>query len=167
MLKPSERFTKIIPRDSFGDLSCISFYPTKNLGACGDAGMIVTNDNDLAQRLTRLRAHGMRKRYYHEELGVNSRLDELQAAILLTKLPYLKEWNERRNQLAKVYNQALSSIEWLSLPSAIGGDNSAGTKHVWHQYTVVVNLGDKNFPVNVSAGDTVKLALYAIPSSAN
>ena len=83
------------PTGSFGDMACISFYPTKNLGACGDAGMIVTNDAQLAERLRKLRAHGMKKRYYHEELGINSRLDELQAVVLLTKLPYLVVWNKK------------------------------------------------------------------------
>ncbi len=133
---------------SSGDVSCTSFYPTKNLGACGDAGMIVTNDAVLNERLRKLRAHGMKKRYHHDELGVNSRLDELQAAILLTKLPHLKNWNEKRAQLAKSYDQALKAISWLTLPSLT--DSSIDTKenktiHVWHQYTVVVNLGEKNF----------------------
>jgi len=126
------------PTGSFGDLACISFYPTKNLAACGDAGMIVTNNADVSERLTRLRAHGMKKRYYHDELGVNSRLDELQAAILLTKLPYLAGWSERRRSLAKAYNRALGSIPWLKLPR-----NFDNVEHVWHQYTVVVEFDEK------------------------
>lgn len=79
------------PTGSFGDAACISFYPTKNLGACGDAGMIVTSNDQLAERLRCLRAHGSKQRYFHEELGVNSRLDEIQAAILLTKLRHLDD----------------------------------------------------------------------------
>lgn len=149
-------FYKNSPTGSFGDLSCISFYPTKNLGACGDAGMIVTNHKDLAERLTRLRAHGMRTRYFHEELGINSRLDELQATILLTKLPYLKEWNEKRNKLAQAYHRALSSINWLDLPVAASSNESEGTVSVWHQYTIVVNLGDDNYPVNDAINNSAK-----------
>ncbi len=141
------------PTGSFGDISCISFYPTKNLGACGDAGMIVTNDAALAERLRKLRAHGMKKRYHHEELGVNSRLDELQAVILNTKLPHLQGWNEKRAELASLYNKALNNISWLELPALTNNDNSfnaENTNHVWHQYTVVVKLGDKSFPVSTS-----------------
>ena len=98
------------PTGSFADISCISFYPTKNLGACGDAGMMVTNNSFLAERLRKLRAHGMKKRYYHDEIGINSRLDELQAALLLAKLAHLQKWNEKRAQLAKAYDQALKNI---------------------------------------------------------
>ncbi len=130
------------PTGSFGDLACLSFYPTKNLAACGDAGMIVTNNAQLAERLIRLRAHGMKKRYFHDELGVNSRLDELQAAILLTKLPYLKNWNEKRRSLAKTYDQFLRPISWLKLPDLVdSGDNQI--EHVWHQYTVLVDFDGK------------------------
>ncbi len=142
---------------SFGNAACISFYPTKNLGACGDAGMIVTNDAQLAERLRKLRAHGMKKRYYHEELGINSRLDELQAAILLAKLPYLEQWNERRAQLAKSYDQALKSINWLTLPvltDDLDASKDDKTSHVWHQYTVAVNFGEKN----LGAGSSVVAA---------
>jgi dTDP-4-amino-4,6-dideoxygalactose transaminase len=153
------------PTGSFADLSCLSFYPTKNLGACGDAGMIVTNNADLAERLRKLRAHGMKKRYYHEELGINSRLDELQAVILLTKLPYLSKWNERRAELAKAYNQALKNISWLTLPG-ITDQLQNKTTHVWHQYTVVVNLpaNGKEPPGNVRDAVMAKLAEHGIGS---
>jgi dTDP-4-amino-4,6-dideoxygalactose transaminase len=119
------------PTGSFGHLACISFYPTKNLGAAGDAGMIVTNDQALADRLRALRAHGSKVRYYHDELGVNSRLDELQAAVLLAKIPYLKQWNEKRNQVARWYNQALKHTPGIVLPEVM-----LRSTHVWHQYTV-------------------------------
>lgn len=140
------------PTGSFADISCISFYPTKNLGACGDAGMMVTNNSFLAERLRKLRAHGMKKRYYHDEIGINSRLDELQAALLLAKLAHLQKWNEKRAQLAKAYDQALKNISWLNLPVLTDPDD---TTHVWHQYTVVVNLGDQDFPVNLGSGSDV------------
>jgi dTDP-4-amino-4,6-dideoxygalactose transaminase len=119
------------PTGSFGHMSCISFYPTKNLGAAGDAGMIVTADEQLAERLRALRAHGMRRRYYHDELGVNSRLDEMQAAVLMAKVPYLHEWNARRNQVAKWYAQALKHVPGVQAPQV-----ALRHSHVWHQYTI-------------------------------
>lgn len=134
---------------SFGDCACISFYPTKNLGACGDAGMIVTNNEELANRLKALRAHGMTRRYYHDELGVNSRLDELQAAALVAKLPYLSKWNKRRNEIADRYNELLANCPQIVLPkrseTASLGSGIIFT-HVWHQYTIRVvsdNYGNK------------------------
>ena len=141
------------PTGSFGDIACLSFYPTKNLGACGDAGMLVTNNATLNERLRKLRAHGMKKRYYHEELGVNSRLDELQAVVLNTKLPHLAQWNQKRAQLAKQYSDALSNIQWLQLPELTDSYDQlaqAKTNHVWHQYTVVVKLGEAQFAINSS-----------------
>lgn len=131
------------PTGSMGDIACTSFYPTKNLGAAGDAGMIVTSDDKLAERLRAIRAHGMRKRYYHDELGVNSRLDELQAAILTVKLPYLKGWSERRAALAALYSKHLANCPGLITPKAtIAGVPQSEAKdqisHVYHQYTVRV-----------------------------
>lgn len=124
------------PAGSLGDLACISFYPTKNLGAAGDAGMIVTSNDVLAERLRAIRAHGMRKRYYHDELGVNSRLDEIQAAVLLAKLPFLRQWNSQRNTVAQWYSEALKNCPGLILPKV-----SPGNTHVWHQYTIRVESG--------------------------
>jgi dTDP-4-amino-4,6-dideoxygalactose transaminase len=129
------------PTGSFGDVACTSFYPTKNLGAAGDAGMLVTNDERIADRLKCLRAHGSRQRYYHDELGVNSRLDELQAVVLLTKLPYLEQWNANRNTIAHWYNRALEGCAGLVTPSITYATAAAGSgeiSHVWHQYTVRV-----------------------------
>ena len=136
------------PTGSFGDVACTSFYPTKNLGAAGDAGMIVSKDPVVAERIRAIRAHGMRRRYYHDELGVNSRLDELQAATLVVKLPYLKQWNERRAHLASIYDASLANCPGLIRPSislAGGVANGArdSVKHVYHQYTVRVLASDK------------------------
>jgi dTDP-4-amino-4,6-dideoxygalactose transaminase len=88
---------------SMGDLGCFSFYPTKNLGACGDGGAVVTSNPDFAVRLSRLRNYGESSKYHHESMGYNSRLDELQAAILRVKLPKLDRWNETRRSLARIY----------------------------------------------------------------
>jgi len=94
---------------SIGHASTFSFFPTKNLGAYGDAGMIVTNDEDLAAQLRMLRFHGCKTKYYHDEIGYNSRLDELQAAILRVKLRYLDVWNAGRREKAKVYDELLAN----------------------------------------------------------
>lgn len=123
------------PTGSFGDAACISFYPTKNLGACGDAGMIVTSNDDLAERLRCLRAHGSKQRYFHEELGVNSRLDEIQAAVLLTKLRHLEDWTDKRRAIAGKYFEALKNVPGIILPNPAV---KAEYKHVWHQYTIRV-----------------------------
>lgn len=126
---------------SLGDCATISFYPTKNLGAIGDAGMVVTNDEEIATRIRALREHGSLRRYYHDELGLNSRLDELQAAALLAKLPHLSSWNERRNQIADMYNSLLANCPQIILPQRTEVQNlGAGIihTHVWHQYTMRV-----------------------------
>ena len=136
------------PTGSFGDVACTSFYPTKNLGAAGDAGMIVSKDEKAAERIRAIRAHGMRRRYYHDELGVNSRLDELQAATLVVKLPYLKQWNDRRAHLASIYDANLDHCPGVITPSvslAGGARNGARetVKHVYHQYTIRVLAPDQ------------------------
>lgn len=119
------------PTGGLGDVAAISFYPTKNLGACGDAGMLVTNCETTAEHLRSLRAHGMRVRYYHDEIGVNSRLDELQAVALLTKLPHLNKWNEQRRQLASIYSESLAGCTGI-VPPVVSRDVTP----VWHQYTI-------------------------------
>ncbi len=115
---------------SFGDISCLSFFPTKNLGAFGDAGMVVTNDPVLAERMRMLRTHGWKKKYYSEEVGYNSRLDALQAAILQAKFPHLDSWNEKRRELAHRYSEKLGSSSVV-----IPVEREWG-KHVYHLYIV-------------------------------
>lgn len=114
---------------SFGDIGCLSFFPTKNLGAFGDAGMVVTNAPALAERMRMLRTHGWKKKYYSEEVGYNSRIDALQAAILQAKLPYLDSWNEKRRELARRYSEKLASN--LVVPI-----EREWSKHVYHLYIV-------------------------------
>ncbi len=118
---------------SLSDFGCISFFPSKNLGACGDGGMVVTQDAQQADRLRKLRSHGSVRKYHSEEQGWNSRLDELQAAILRVKLPHLDTWNEARRRKAEAYHEVLSSIEELTVPRVATGRSS-----VFHQYTIRV-----------------------------
>jgi dTDP-4-amino-4,6-dideoxygalactose transaminase len=117
-----------------GELAAYSFYPTKNLGALGDAGAVVTSEVDLAERMRMLRSHGERAeaRGIAELTGVNSRLDELQAEILLRKVEHLDEWNERRRQLAAFYLERLAGAD-VVLPV-----EAEGTKHCWHLFVVLV-----------------------------
>ncbi len=125
---------------SIGQIGCFSFYPTKNLGACGDGGAITTNDPEIAATLRMLRDHGRRSGYYHEEFGVNSRLDAVQAAILQIKLRYLDGWNDQRRLVADRYHQLLHPISRVVTPQEIPNGHS-----VWNQYTVRV-VDDLNQP---------------------
>ncbi|MGB6985786.1 MAG: DegT/DnrJ/EryC1/StrS family aminotransferase [Candidatus Aquilonibacter sp.] len=118
-----------VPVGSFGDAAAFSFFPSKNLGAYGDGGMLVTSRKDVADRVRSLRSHGGRVKYHHEELGVNSRLDELQAAILRVKLPHLDAWIARRREIAGAYSDALA--EDVVVPQ-----ETPGARHVYHQYTL-------------------------------
>ena len=115
---------------AWGALGCFSFYPTKNLGAYGDAGMVTTNDAKLAQAVRMLRHHGSRETYRHEIVGYNSRLDELQAALLRVKLKSLDQWNARRREHAALYRRELAGAA-VGLPAEHGRG-----AHVYHQFTV-------------------------------
>ncbi|HXJ59743.1 MAG TPA: DegT/DnrJ/EryC1/StrS family aminotransferase [Verrucomicrobiae bacterium] len=121
---------------SCGRLNCFSFYPTKNLGADGDGGMVVTSDEMLDKKLRMLRVHGIERRYYHDLHGYNSRLDELQAVILRVKLPHLKAWNARRAALAARYSELLQGLP-LELPRT-----AVGNAHVFHVYAPLVDRRD-------------------------
>ena len=101
---------------SMGTVGCLSFFPSKNLGGIGDGGMIVTNDEELADKITMLRDHGMRPKYYYKYIGGNFRLDTLQAAALLVKLKHLDAWSEKRRQNATRYNELLSDCAGVATP---------------------------------------------------
>jgi dTDP-4-amino-4,6-dideoxygalactose transaminase len=115
---------------SLGEIGCLSFFPTKNLGAYGDGGMVVTNDGALAERMRMLRTHGWKKKYYSEEVGYNSRLDALQAAILQAKFPHLESWNDKRREIAGHYSQQLVSLG-LTVPVECDWG-----RHVYHLYII-------------------------------
>ncbi|MGH7568258.1 MAG: DegT/DnrJ/EryC1/StrS family aminotransferase [Gemmatimonadales bacterium] len=120
-----------------GWVAAFSFFPSKNLGAWGDAGMIVTSDDAAAERLRRLRLHGGAKQYHHDEVGTNSRLDTLQAAVLLAKLPHLAGWSAKRREHAADYSRALADLAQVK-PPMIERDND----HIFHQYTLRVERRD-------------------------
>lgn len=122
---------------SFGAINATSFYPGKNLGALGDAGAITTNHESLAQQIRVLRNYGSQQKYHNEVLGYNSRLDEMQAAILRVKLPFLPEWTQQRQALADQYQAALSGIPDLQLPIV-----APGATHVYHLYVVRTSKRD-------------------------
>lgn len=116
---------------AIGDVGAFSFYPTKNLGAFGDGGMLTTNDDEIAHVTKMLRDHGTQRKYHHETLGYNSRLDGIQAAVLNVKLPRIDRWNDGRRAAAARYNDLLAGIDGVTLPS-----EAEYTRHVYHQYTI-------------------------------
>jgi dTDP-4-amino-4,6-dideoxygalactose transaminase len=126
---------------ALGDAAAFSFYPTKNLSAAGDAGMVTTNSSEIAERLRMLRQHGMRRRYYHDEIGWNARMDGFQGAVLRVKLKYIAEWNRQRRAVAERYHSLFRAagvgepgpfpVHGIVLPREV-----EGTKHVWHQYVI-------------------------------
>lgn len=116
---------------SIGHIGCFSFYPSKNLGASGDGGAVTTNDESLAAKVRTLKEHGMTSRYYHEETGINSRLDAMQAAVLQVKLRYLDRWNAERQRIAERYHQLLAPVRGLQQPQEL-----LEGKGVWNQYTI-------------------------------
>ncbi len=124
---------------TIGRAGAFSFFPSKNLGAMGDAGMLVTDDDELAERWRLLRSHGSRERYRNELLGYNSRMDELQAAVLRVKLRHLDAWNDARRQVARIYSEGLADVAGVEPPTE--GD---GVRHVYHQYTVRIAGGTRD-----------------------
>lgn len=121
---------------SIGDLGCFSFFPSKNLGAYGDGGMVVTNDRHLYEKIKSLRNHGSSERYIHTQIGLNSRLDEIQAAILDVKFRRLDEWNSRRREVAEKYTKKLTGI--VHVPAVL-----KNRVHVFHQYCIETPLRDQ------------------------
>jgi dTDP-4-amino-4,6-dideoxygalactose transaminase len=138
----SEYFSKSngkwVKAGSMGIASAFSFYPGKNLGACGEAGAVTTSDEVLAQRVRMIRDHGQNKKYHHFLEGYNGRLDTLQAAILRVKLPYLKEWNEKRRNAAENYNRLLKGFDGLHIP-----DEPEWSRGIYHLYVVRTRQRDE------------------------
>jgi dTDP-4-amino-4,6-dideoxygalactose transaminase len=128
-----------ITTGTLGDSCAFSFFPSKNLGAFGDGGMVVTNDAEVAERLRKLRVHGGRQMYHHEEVGYNSRLDALQAAVLSVKLPHLESWSEARRANAHFYDDALAGIDGISTPVVLPENET-----IVNQYTIRVHGGRRD-----------------------
>lgn len=143
---------------SIGRLGCFSFYPTKNLGGFGDGGLITTNDSELAAKLRILRDHGQQPRYYHHHVGLNSRLDALQAAVLSTKLPYLDDWSAARDEHANRYAAEFRRRgvdDMVRTPQV-----TAGCRHVWNQFTVRVASGRRDALQRFLADRKIGSAIY-------
>jgi dTDP-4-amino-4,6-dideoxygalactose transaminase len=138
---------------ALGDAAAFSFYPTKNLGALGDGGLLTTADARVAARVRRLRNHGSERRYHHEELGVNSRLDAIQAAALRAKLPRLEAWTAARRAVAARYDAALAGVAGLTSPAPTPG-------HVYHQYTVRIHGGRRDAVAEALATDGIATMVY-------
>lgn len=116
---------------SLGDAACFSFFPTKNLGTIGDGGIITTSDTELADKIRKLRTHGTTKKYYHNQIGYNSRLDELHAAILLVNLTKIDEWNQKRRSIADRYRQHLENVPYVNVPTEIDQ-----YYHIYHLFCI-------------------------------
>lgn len=123
---------------SFGDAACFSFYPSKNIGAYGDAGIIVTNNKELCEKIKMMRNYGQSQKYHHDFPGYNSRMDALQAAILLVKMKYVEKWNKMRRKNAKLYNELLTEIKGVITPF-----EHKDCKHVYYVYVIRVKKRDK------------------------
>jgi dTDP-4-amino-4,6-dideoxygalactose transaminase len=125
---------------AIGDVAATSFFPSKNLGCYGDGGAIFTNNDDLAHTIRGIVNHGMYERYHHDVVGVNSRLDSLQAAVLRAKLPKLDDYNKARREAAEKYDEALKGQEFLEIPVREGEPDT----HVFHQYTLKITNGKRD-----------------------
>jgi dTDP-4-amino-4,6-dideoxygalactose transaminase len=143
---------------TLGAIACFSFYPSKNLGAMGDAGMVVTSDPDWAERMTWLRTHGMERRYHHKYLGWNARLDAMQAAILRVKLPHLDRWSEARQAAARRYDALIEEHHvghFLQKPTV-----RPNCRHVFNQYVVRVANGQRDALVNHLKAEKIGCEIY-------
>ncbi len=140
-----------------GTVATLSFFPTKNLGGWGDGGMMLTTDAELAARLARLRLHGGAKQYHHDEVGFNSRLDSIQAAVLLVKLRHLARWNDARRAHAEYYTTALAGLAPVCPPRV-----DAANEHIWHQYTPRVERRD-DLMAHLRARDIGCAIYYPLP----
>jgi len=141
---------------TIGDVGATSFFPSKNLGCYGDGGAIFTNNDELAHRLRGIVNHGMYVRYHHDVVGVNSRLDSLQAVVLNAKLPKLDDYNSKRRETAKKYNEALANHKNSITPVIKNQDDS----HVFHQYTLRVINGDRNALMQHLLDNQIPCAIY-------
>ncbi len=150
---------RVVKTGGIGHIGCTSFYPSKNLGAFGDGGAIFTNDDALAEKLQMIAAHGQSKRYYHDVVGCNSRLDAVQAAILDIKLKHLDEYIGARRKAADYYDQAFAGIGKITTPF-----RASYNKHAFHQYTLVLNGVDRDgLSKYLAEKDVPSMIYYPVP----
>lgn len=140
---------------TIGDIGTTSFYPSKNLGCYGDGGAIFARKESVAKTIRTIANHGMERRYYHDLIGVNSRLDSIQAAILNVKLPYLDHWNKQRVQVADKYDKALGNLEGILIPQRVPWSD-----HVFHQYTIRVQDGRRDALQTYLAENKIPSMIY-------
>nr|MBA2339297.1 DegT/DnrJ/EryC1/StrS family aminotransferase [Pyrinomonadaceae bacterium] len=146
---------------SMGAIGCFSFYPTKNLGGAGDGGMLVTNDDELAERLRSLRVHGETVKYHHKFVGINGRLDAIQAAVLRVKLPHLDRWTQQRQANAATYNELFTEAKLsnkITLPFA-----RAGARHIFNQYVIRVPEKRDELREHLRANNIGTEVYYPVP----
>ena len=142
---------------TIGEIGAFSFFPSKNLGAFGDGGLLTTDDEELAEKARALRSHGSLKKYYNEVLGYNSRLDAIQAALLRVKLPHVDRWNSARRAAATRYNELLASTEGVITPEIHDG-------HVFHQYTIRLPHADRDaVQTGLQARRIGSMVYYPVP----
>jgi UDP-2-acetamido-2-deoxy-ribo-hexuluronate aminotransferase len=150
---------KTVKSGTIGQFGCTSFFPSKNLGCFGDGGAICTDDDDLASKARMIASHGQSRQYVHDVVGVNSRLDAMQAAILRVKLPHLDDFIDRRIAVADKYDAAFKSVQQIKTPV-----RHARSSHVFHQYTLVLNGVDRDGLKNFLAeNDVPSMIYYPIP----
>jgi dTDP-4-amino-4,6-dideoxygalactose transaminase len=144
---------------SLGNIGCTSFFPSKNLGAFGDGGALFTNDADLAKRIGSIVNHGMTRRYHYDHVGVNSRLDTIQAAILRVKLKHLDQYNTARQGVAKAYDIAFADIPGLKIP-----ERNPDSEHIFHQYTLQVEEGRRDaLKDHLNSKEIPAMIYYPVP----
>ena len=150
---------KIVPAGSMGTIGITSFFPSKNLGCYGDGGALFTNDEALAKKIKMISNHGQEKKYYHDIIGVNSRLDTVQAAILSVKLKYLNQYIKSRQEAAVFYDKALGNHTQFSIPK-----RTASSSHVFHQYTLKLNQGNRDeFKKFLESKGIPTMVYYPVP----
>jgi dTDP-4-amino-4,6-dideoxygalactose transaminase len=140
---------------TIGHIGCTSFFPSKNLGCFGDGGALMTNDGELSRKIKMIANHGQSKRYYHDVVGCNSRLDTIQAAILRIKLRYLDEYNQSRRMAAANYNTSFEGVKSLTTPKT-----ALGNTHVFHQYTMILEQVDRDGLVEYLASKGIPSMIY-------
>lgn len=145
---------------TMGNIGCTSFFPSKNLGCYGDGGALYTNDAELAANIRKIANHGQRVKYYHEIVGINSRLDTIQAAILSAKLPHLNSYAAARNKAAEFYDRELADLLWLQIPV-----RSQNSTHVFHQYTVKLgeSINRDDLKKYLQANGIPSMVYYPLP----